>query len=362
MRLTRLVAAATLACGCAATSRSAPVASHATTQRFDERPAPVPSFTDPARRAKLATAYSKLGAHFAQYRASQKLPGLAVGLVVDGELAWSRAYGVADLASNAPVDVDTRFEIGSITKPFTALAVLRLRDEGKLSLDAPAATYLPELRSLGHRVARIGDAVPRLSARQRLAADRDGHDGLVGARRREERATRERIRPGERWRARCERAVGHRRSRGGRRALLERSRDGEVPRLSTRCMARTQRDFERPRASQLEARDAADSMGRRRRAGSSGRQRARLGESVPGGLANVRRNFGACHFDRDLPPKDANEAHWQMTCEHGVAEIWASIAQVEPLVLDGLSWGIRLDDRYETDVAPGPPNDPRCAD
>ena len=51
-----------------------------------------------------------------------------------------------------------------------------------------------------------------------------------------------------------------------------------------------------------------------------------------------------------------------MTCEHGVAEIWASIAQVEPLVLDGLSWGIRLDDRYETDVAPGPPNDPRCAD
>jgi CubicO group peptidase (beta-lactamase class C family) len=104
-----------------------------------------PAFVDRARRAKLASAYPKLDAYFAALHASQKLPGLAVGLVIDGDLAWSAGYGVTDLDTQTAVDVDTLFEIGSLTKPFTALALLRLRDEGRVSFDVPAATYLAEL-------------------------------------------------------------------------------------------------------------------------------------------------------------------------------------------------------------------------
>jgi hypothetical protein len=71
--------------------------------------------------------------------------GLAVGIVVDGELAYAKTFGVRDIASGQPIDADTVFRIASITKSFTALAVLKLRDGGRLVLDAPAATYLPEM-------------------------------------------------------------------------------------------------------------------------------------------------------------------------------------------------------------------------
>ena len=47
-----------------------------------------------------------------------------------------------------PVTADTLFRIASMTKAFTALSVLKLRDDGKLALDAPAETYVPELKAL----------------------------------------------------------------------------------------------------------------------------------------------------------------------------------------------------------------------
>jgi CubicO group peptidase (beta-lactamase class C family) len=88
---------------------------------------------------------TKLDAAFGEVAKKQALPGLAVGLVVDGDLVWSKGYGVRDLTSNAPVDADTVFRIGSITKTFTADAALQLRDAGRLSLDEPASRWLPEL-------------------------------------------------------------------------------------------------------------------------------------------------------------------------------------------------------------------------
>lgn len=55
--------------------------------------------------------------------------------------------GVQDVTSNTPVTPETLFRIASMSKAFTALAILKLRDQGKLSLDAPAETYVPELRN-----------------------------------------------------------------------------------------------------------------------------------------------------------------------------------------------------------------------
>ncbi len=76
----------------------------------------------------------------------QHVPGLVYGVVVDGKLARVRAFGVRDVASGAPVTPDTAFRIASMSKQFTALATLRLRDAGRVSLDAPAEKYIPEMR------------------------------------------------------------------------------------------------------------------------------------------------------------------------------------------------------------------------
>jgi len=67
--------------------------------------------------------------------------------VADGRLAYVKGLGVQDVGSNRPVTTESQFRIASMSKAFTALAILKLRDEGKLSLDAPAETYVPEMKS-----------------------------------------------------------------------------------------------------------------------------------------------------------------------------------------------------------------------
>ena len=64
----------------------------------------------------------------------------------DGRLVHVKGAGVQDLEAKRPVTPETLFRIASMTKAFTALSILKLRDEGKLSLDAPVETYVPELR------------------------------------------------------------------------------------------------------------------------------------------------------------------------------------------------------------------------
>lgn len=72
--------------------------------------------------------------------------GLAVGVVRDGALESFFAHGLADIASNTPVTRDTVFRIGSITKTFTAIAVMQLSEQGLVDLDAPANNYLRAYR------------------------------------------------------------------------------------------------------------------------------------------------------------------------------------------------------------------------
>ncbi len=110
--------------------------------------APSPEFTDPARKTKLATAFSDIDRIFADFATRTHLPGAAWGIVVDGGLAHSGSSGYRDIAAKAPVDADTVFRIASMTKSFTAMSILKLRDEGKLSLDDPADRYVPELKGL----------------------------------------------------------------------------------------------------------------------------------------------------------------------------------------------------------------------
>ncbi|HEX5524726.1 MAG TPA: serine hydrolase domain-containing protein [Pedococcus sp.] len=72
--------------------------------------------------------------------------GLAVAVVRDGEPTWFHAHGVSNVTTRAPVTPDTVFRIGSLTKTFTAVAVMQLWEQGRVDLDAPANDYLSAFR------------------------------------------------------------------------------------------------------------------------------------------------------------------------------------------------------------------------
>jgi CubicO group peptidase (beta-lactamase class C family) len=81
-----------------------------------------------------------------------RVAGLAVAVVRGADTLLMKSYGMADLEWRIPMPVDAVFEIGSVTKQFTATAILKLRDAGKLDLDADLSRYLPEFDTQGHRI------------------------------------------------------------------------------------------------------------------------------------------------------------------------------------------------------------------
>jgi CubicO group peptidase (beta-lactamase class C family) len=117
-------------------------------QRVPEQRISPPRHTDPARVDKLRAAFPAIDALVREFIAREHIPGAAWGIVIDGALAHVGTAGVRDIASKAPVEPDTVFRIASMTKSFTALAILKLRDEGRLSLDDPAERHVPELKNL----------------------------------------------------------------------------------------------------------------------------------------------------------------------------------------------------------------------
>jgi CubicO group peptidase (beta-lactamase class C family) len=96
----------------------------------------------------LSASFPAIDRVAAEFVAREHIPGAAWGIVVDGKLVHVGTSGVRDLTSKAPVTGDTVFRIASMTKSFTAMAILKLRDQGKLALDDPAERYVPELESL----------------------------------------------------------------------------------------------------------------------------------------------------------------------------------------------------------------------
>ncbi len=72
-------------------------------------------------------------------------PSVSVAVVENGQLVYAKAFGSADLAAGRAADVHTRYAVGSISKEFTAAALLLLQEQGKLSLDDPVSKYFPDL-------------------------------------------------------------------------------------------------------------------------------------------------------------------------------------------------------------------------
>ncbi|HEY6120773.1 MAG TPA: serine hydrolase domain-containing protein [Pyrinomonadaceae bacterium] len=78
--------------------------------------------------------------------AEYDVPGLAVGIVLDGKLAYARGFGQTTLGQPTAVTPDTLFHMASVTKPFVATAIMQMVEQGKLALDDPVTKHLPYFR------------------------------------------------------------------------------------------------------------------------------------------------------------------------------------------------------------------------
>jgi len=100
------------------------------------------------------TLAAALEQHVRKEQREKRLPSIAAAVLRDGELAWETAVGEADVVSGEAATPDTQYRLGSITKTFTAAAIMQLRDAGKLDLEdtldahVAGAAHAPKLRQL----------------------------------------------------------------------------------------------------------------------------------------------------------------------------------------------------------------------
>ena len=107
-----------------------------------------PRFKNGQRIKDIGEALAESHVLYAVALEKDHLPGVAYGLVVDDSLVFSGAFGYSNLETGTPATTRTFFRIASMSKSFTAMAILKLRDEGKLRLSDPAAYYVPDMEQL----------------------------------------------------------------------------------------------------------------------------------------------------------------------------------------------------------------------
>lgn len=107
-----------------------------------------PAFADADRLARVQPLLPAIDQYYREYAAQKHIPGLSYGIVLDGKLIHSGALGYTDVAKKTPATPQSVFRIASMTKSITALAVLTLRDAGRLNLDDPVSRYVPELKNI----------------------------------------------------------------------------------------------------------------------------------------------------------------------------------------------------------------------
>lgn len=102
--------------------------------------------------AGLAARADKIDDYVNEQLRTYKIPGVAIGVVRDGKLATARGYGLASVELKTPVTADTVFEIGSMTKQFTAALVMLLVEDGKIGLDDNITKHLADLPAVWSKI------------------------------------------------------------------------------------------------------------------------------------------------------------------------------------------------------------------
>lgn len=107
-----------------------------------------PVFEKDERADKIKEILPELEALMAKYAMENHIPGIAYGIVVDEKLVLASSTGFLDIEKNIATETTSAFRIASMTKSFTAMAIMKLRDEGKLALNDPVSLYVPEMKKL----------------------------------------------------------------------------------------------------------------------------------------------------------------------------------------------------------------------
>jgi CubicO group peptidase (beta-lactamase class C family) len=102
--------------------------------------------------ARAGVPVAAIDAYVSAQMREQRIPGLALAVLRHGQLVYTRGYGMASLELDAVVRPQTRFQIGTLGKQFTAIAVMKLAEDRLVDLDAPIARYLPEVPETWHGV------------------------------------------------------------------------------------------------------------------------------------------------------------------------------------------------------------------
>jgi CubicO group peptidase (beta-lactamase class C family) len=132
-------------------------------------------------------------------QAEQRIPSISAAAVGNGEVVWEEALGLADVEGKVEATPDTQYRVGSITKTFTATAILQLRDAGELELEDPLSRHVPEA---AHGEPTLRRLLTHLSGLQREmpgyvweTLDFPDREGLVAGLAQAEQV----LRPGARW-------------------------------------------------------------------------------------------------------------------------------------------------------------------
>ncbi|MDX2247282.1 MAG: serine hydrolase [Bacteroidia bacterium] len=146
MKLYLALVSAFLLMGCFNSTPEKPAApSHPAKFSTSYRP---PEFPQTSRAEELKKIQPAIKEIFEKYAVEKHIPGLAYGIVMDDTLLFSGGTGTINTTHPQPVSKTSLFRIASMTKSFTAMAILKLRDEGKLSLTDPVAKYIPEMAEI----------------------------------------------------------------------------------------------------------------------------------------------------------------------------------------------------------------------
>jgi CubicO group peptidase (beta-lactamase class C family) len=107
------------------------------------------TYQDAQRNNRIATTFPVVEKMIKEYATAHHFPGYAFGIVVDGKLVFKSSGGYANLEQRIPASSSSMFRVASMSKSFTALAILQLRDQGKLRLDDPVEMYIPAIKGQG---------------------------------------------------------------------------------------------------------------------------------------------------------------------------------------------------------------------
>ena len=123
-----------------------------------------PYFAVADRMEKIKATQGLIDKMYKDHAAKNHFPGFVYGVVADGKLVYTGQVGYTNLEKKIPVTTSSAFRIASMSKSFTALAIVKLRDEGKLNLDDPTSKYIPEMT----RVKHLTSDAPEITVRHLL--------------------------------------------------------------------------------------------------------------------------------------------------------------------------------------------------